>query len=86
MLHLLHELLQKQHKWQWTKVCSEGAKCKITSAPVLAHFDPALPIVLAGDASAYRVEAVISYSYTDGSKRPIAYASRTLSAAERNYA
>ena len=61
MLHPLHKLLQKHHKWQWTRQCSEH---KITSAPVLAHFDPALPIVLAGDASAYGVEAdFISYSW-----------------------
>jgi len=89
ILHPLHELLRKHQRWQWTQQCAEAfrsAKHKISSAPVLAHFDPTLPLVLAGDASAYGVGAVISHSFPDGSERPIAYASRTLSMSERNYA
>ena len=53
--------------------------------PVLAHYDPDLPIVLAGDASAYGLGAVISHKMPDGTERPVAYASRTLTASERNY-
>ena len=46
------------------------------SAGVLAHYDPVLHLK----------RAVLGHAYPDGSERPIAYASRTLSAAERNYA
>ena len=63
-----------------------SAKREITSASVLAHFDPTLPLVLAGDALAYGIGAVISHCFPDCSERPIAYASRTLSISERNYA
>ena len=49
-------------------------------------YNPHLPITLAGDASASRVGTVISHILPDGSERPIAYASRALSQAERNYA
>ena len=61
------------------------AKDKLTLAAVLAHYDPHMPLHLAGDASAYGVGAVISHVYPNGSERPVVYASRTLSASERNY-
>ena len=41
--------------------------------------------MLAADASAYEVGAVISHKFPDGSERPVAFASRTLSASEKNY-
>ena len=52
---------------------------------MLAHYDPQLPLRMAADASAYGVGAVISHVYPNGVEHPIAYASRTLTAAERNY-
>ena len=64
----------------------EEAKQRLSSTPVLAHYDSNLPLVLAGDASQYGIGAVISHTYPDGSERPIAYTSRTLSSSERNYA
>ena len=62
------------------------AKQALASSHVLVHYDPSLPITLTGDASAYSVGAVISHTLPDGSERPIAFASRSLSTSEQNYA
>ena len=85
----LNSLLQHSRKWKWTNECSQSfqeAKEALSSSQVLAHYDPSLPITLAGDASAYGIGAVISHILPDGSEHPIAFASRTLSSSERNYA
>lgn len=89
IVHPLNELLQKDRKWNWTSECAQAfrsAKEALVSSSVLVHYDPKLPITLAGDASAYGIGAVISHTMPDGTERPIAFASRTLSTSERNYA
>eukprot|EP00731_Ephydatia_muelleri_P017067 Em0010g165a len=88
LLQPLNELLKSNRRWEWTSECQSAfvkAKECLVSAPVLAHYDPSLPLKLAGDASAYGIGAVISHTYQDGQERPIAFASRTLSAAELSY-
>ena len=85
----LNRLLRKDAKWNWSKECERSfneAKKVLSSSSVLVHYDPALPIRLAGDASAYGIGAVIAHVMPDGSERPVAFASRTLSSSERNYA
>ena len=52
---------------------------------MLVHYQPHKPVTLAVDASPYGLGAVISHEMDDSSDRPIAYASRTLTTAERNY-
>ena len=88
LLHPLNVLLQAKSPWKWTQQCTdafEGAKKLLISAPVLAHYDPSLPLKLAGDASSYGIGAVVSHVMPDGSERPVAFASRTLSPSEVNY-
>ena len=84
-----HELLRDRQPWHWSndyQTAFQTAKRSLSEAPVLAHYDTGLPVVLAADASAYGIGAVISHKLPDGSEQPVAYASRTLSKSERNYA
>ena len=76
IVHPLNHLLQKDVKWAWTSDCAQtfaAAKEVLNSSQVLAHYDPTLPIAMAGDASAYGIGSVISHVLPDGSERPIPY-------------
>ena len=84
----LNNLLRKDTPWQWTEECQqsfEQIKEALTSTKVLAHYDSKLPVGLACDASAVGVGAVLFHRYEDGAERPIAYASKSLTKAEKNY-
>ena len=84
----LHVLLRKETKWRWGKDQDEAfqtAKNLLQSDTLLVHFGQDKPLLLACDASPYGVGAVLSHQMPDGSERPIAFASRSLSPAERNY-
>ena len=66
-----------------TSKAFQNAKKQWTSGCVLTHYNPSLPITLAADASAYGVGVVISHTFPDGSQRPIAFASCTLTSAKK---
>lgn len=88
ILYPLNTLLKKGIQYEWTTKCEESfAKVKeeITSDNILVHFDPKLPLVLATDASPTGLGAVISHRYSDGSEKPISFASRTLTECEQKY-
>ncbi|XP_029947498.1 uncharacterized protein K02A2.6-like [Salarias fasciatus] len=87
-LQPLHELLKAGNAWSWSKECEVAfntAKSALTDKTVLTHFDASLPLQLACDASPYGVGAVVSHITPTGEEKPIAFASRTLSKAEKNY-
>ena len=84
----LHDLLTKGKRWSWTKMhqdAFQGAKDLLTSSRVLIHFDSSKEVLLSCDASPYGVGAVLSHRFEDGSEHPVAFASRSLSSAEKNY-
>jgi ribonuclease HI len=60
-------------------------KRRVTTEPVLAHPILTDPFELEVDASGFAMGAVLLQKKEDGKKHPIAYYSKTLSAAERNY-
>lgn len=88
LLAPLHECLKKGKTWTWGPPQSKAfkdSKALLGSSQLLVHYDPKLPIVLSNDASPYGLGSVLSHRLPDGRDRPIAYASRTLSPAEKNY-
>ena len=83
----LYNLLQKEAKWQWgTKQIKafQDAKNALQDNTLLVHYDSSKQLVLACDASPHGLGAVLSHIMEDGEERPVAYASRTLMAAEKN--
>ena len=83
----LRQLLSKNHPFKWSDACEKAfLKLKeiIASDHVLVSYDVNLPITVACDASPTGLGAVISH-IIDGSDRPIMFASRSLTPAEKNY-
>ena len=84
----LHKLTEKIAKFQWTEQCQaafEKLRNLLTTAPVLDFPDYVRPFILDTDASDTGLGAVLSQVDCEGKEHVIAYASRTLSKAERTY-
>ncbi|UYV69617.1 hypothetical protein LAZ67_6004101 [Cordylochernes scorpioides] len=83
----LHRLLRKDTRFEWgpdQRQAYESLKLALASEPVLAHFDEKYATELHTDASGFGIGAVL-VQVQGGSEKPIGYASRTLSTAEKNY-
>ena len=87
-LEPLYQLLRKNQRWKWNIEqirAFERSKTLLQSETVLVHFDPKKKLIVSCDASPYGVGAVLAHEMPDGSERPIAFASRTLTPAEKKY-
>ena len=84
----LHKLTRKNTQWKWgANEQSSFKKLKelLCADTVLAHFDPSLDIGVSCDASEVGIGAVLFHRYPDGSERPIANISKTLTATQTRY-
>jgi len=84
----LYNLLKKDAPWEWGRREQEAfdrGKAMFCSEKVLVHYSLDLPLLLSVDASSYGCWGVLAPKMSDGTELPIAFVSRTFSAAERNY-
>ena len=84
----LYFLTKKTSTWKWgeeQQSAFDQLKTVLSSDQILVHFDPNKPLGLACDASNVGIGAVLFHRFPDGSERPIANVSKTLTSAERNY-
>lgn len=83
----LTQLIKKDAAWTWTedqKEAFEKLKKLLTHAPILRQADETLPFVIRTDASNYALGVVLLQG-EGNEEKPVEYASRLLTAAERNY-
>ena len=85
IFHPLNDLLHKDTKWNRSSECQDSfslAKETLISSKVLTHYTATRPIKLECNDG---IGAVISHVFPDGSERPVAFASRTLTSSEKKY-
>ena len=88
ILQPLNDLLKISSAWVWGSPQAEAfeqVKQLISTAPVLAFYDPNRKTVVSSDASSYGIGGVLLQEGDDKSFRPVAFWSRTLTQLEQNY-
>jgi len=83
----LTELTHDKAPWEWgadQRGAFDALKAALCSAPVLLLPDPSLPYTLNCDACNYAIGATLQQDQGNG-LQPVAYRSKKLSPAERNY-
>jgi hypothetical protein len=84
----LFDLLHKDQSWKWTEKeqkALDEMKFALQSAPVLIQPDPYKEFFLECDASDFATRAILSQKGTDGKLHPVAFLSKSLSPAKKNY-
>ena len=84
----LHDLDKKGIPWKWgleQQQAFERIKELILSEPCLAHTDLNKPFRMETDVSDYTYGATLSQKQDDGKNHPVAFMSKSMVPAERNY-
>jgi hypothetical protein len=84
----MQRLLSHDVKFHWAEEQQQSfnkLKEAITTAPVLALFDPSRETILKTDASSLHGLGAALFQIVEGKERPVAFLSRSLSPAEKNY-
>ena len=81
-------LTRKDAPWNFSEECRRSfnaLKIAFTTAPILTHYQPDVPLVIETDASDYAVAGILSTTCPNGEIRPVAFYLRMLTAPELNY-
>jgi hypothetical protein len=84
----MNDLLWKDVKWDWTEKQQDAfdeLKSRFTSAPILVMPNIEKKMKIETDASDYATGAVLSQLMEDDLWHPVAYYSKSMNDAERNY-
>jgi hypothetical protein len=84
----LHTLTTKDQKWDWTPECQaafDTLKARFTSLPILILPDPTKPYRIKCNASDYTTGAILSQQDNNSKWHPVAYLSKAMLPAKRNY-
>ncbi|QRW19820.1 Retrotransposable element Tf2 protein [Rhizoctonia solani] len=88
MAQPLYNLLKKDSLWKWEQMEQQSftslKKC-LTSAPLLLQPDTTKQFYVECDASDYATGAILSQCNLEGKLAPVAYLSKSLSPAKKNY-
>ena len=86
--HVLTQLLHKESVWAWPSECNDAfnrLKASLVEAPILAIADHTKPFHVVCDASDFAIGSALMQLDDDSKERVIAYQSRQLKPAEKNY-
>jgi len=84
----LFDLTKKTTTWTWTSACEAAftnLQCTLTTSPVLILPDYNKAFTLITDASDYATGTILEQEDALGRSHPVAYYSKSLQPAERNY-
>src|SRR5882672_5029821 len=84
----LHQLTKKGEAWKWAEDGQKAfkeLKWLITLTPILIQPNQDMQLWLEMDTSSYATGAVLSQLCKDNKWHPVAFMSKSLSSAERNY-
>ena len=87
-LYVVIRLLVKNILWEWTAVCTEAfdkVKRLLCQVPIWCHYEVDRELILECDASPHGIGACLMHEFSDGSRRPVCYVSRSLAKAESHY-
>ncbi|QRW25843.1 Retrotransposable element Tf2 protein [Rhizoctonia solani] len=88
MARPLYNLLKKDSSWRWESAeqqSFDGLKKCLTSAPLLLQPDTTRQFYVECDALDYATGAILSQRNSEGKLAPVAYLSKSLSPAKKNY-